>query len=671
MIIKPKDVKNNSPLSIIIHTSSIEIKPISWMEDVSVFVKKRSYRWDRGSWFREIGPLSGSVYDRYIEICCDLLIDGFIIDIPENVIEDIENQNYQEECTTWILEGRGEFKGWFRLWWKRSSIDYWNTARNFLTDNKYDHGTSCLCVPAIHYKEIEDFAEIHGFQFNSLSKIILAEAKKTSEEYLVLNLVKKQQSKRKKQSYQAIDFSDKTYREFTIGTKTKLYPHQATAVSKLIKLKIGGLFMDMGTGKTRTAIEMIINRQTTISNVVWLCPVSLKETIYQEILKHTNTKKNQITKFDDNTEISNIKQTFWNIIGIESLSSSDRVILTMNHILNEESFVIIDESSYIKGHNSKRTLRATSLAEKSKYRLILTGTPLTQGVVDLYSQMRFLSPDILGYKSFYSFARKHLEYSEKYPDMIVNTKHTNLLAEKINPFVYQVTKKECITLPDKLYDTIYYSMSDEQRSAYEQCKYDILLSKDVDSFDSYVIFQLFSALQQITSGFRIDGENIIEYKHDRINKLLNVINNIDSNEKIIIWCKYRYSVQTIYNHLDDCSVLYGDLSESKRNGEIEKFRNENRFLVATQATGGHGLTLNESKYSIFYENEFKYSNRIQAEDRNHRIGQDFNVTYIDISCTNSIDERITSSLNKKGNVVADFKRKLDTIKNKERFIKRL
>lgn len=154
--------------------------------------------------------------------------------------------------------------------------------------------------------------------------------------------------------------------------------------------------MEMGTGKSRTAIELVARRLPRIDRVIWFCPVSLKETVRQEILKHTDCAPADIHVFSDRTNERNVPPALWHIVGIESMSLSDRVTLAVNKLITSRTFVILDESSYIKGHRAKRTMRITELSKRARYRLILTGTPLSQGVVDLFAQMRFLSPKILG-----------------------------------------------------------------------------------------------------------------------------------------------------------------------------------------------------------------------------------------------------------------------------------
>lgn len=471
-------------------------------------------------------------------------------------------------------------------------------------------------------------------------------------------------------------------------TMTELMPWQEAAVNKLKPTRVGGLFMEMGTGKTLTAIEIIKQRAHKIDKVVWFCPVSLKSTIFLEILKHTDAK--DIYVFDEKTTSRNIPNMRWYIIGIESMSSSNRVVFAAKELITDKTFVILDESSYIKGHRAKRTERITLLAEKAKYRFVLTGTPISQGVEDLFSQMKFLSPQILGYRSWYTFANNHLEYSEKYPGMLVRTHNTEQLAAKIAPYVYQVTKEECINLPGKHYKTKYFRMTEEQQRAYATAKDEILLLIDVlDDFKPYTIFRLFGVLQQIASGFwnrRIckyhmqlseeDTFKFLTFPDNRLPSLFNIISQLPNDEKIIIWAKFRYDIDRIVSELRNCygpdsvAVFTGSTPQKDRQQEVEKFRGHARFFISTQSCGGHGLTLNEARHVIFFSNSFKYSERLQAEDRCHRFGQDHEVTYYDIIGP-GIDEKIWESISRKENVADSFKREVDAVKDEKAKLKDL
>lgn len=451
-----------------------------------------------------------------------------------------------------------------------------------------------------------------------------------------------------------------------MNLRTSLFEWQKPPVAKLIKSRVAGLFMEPGTGKTRTAIEFVYLRQARIDHVLWFCPVSLKETIHYEVLKHTDLDESQICMVNGQRSLPDV---FWYIVGVESIGSSTRVALLTANLITTRSFVVIDESTYIKGHRALRTRRLTTMAAKARYRMILTGTPLTQGVEDLYAQMRFLSPKILGYNSFYSFANNHLEYSEKFKGMILRAHNVGNLAAKVHPYTYQVTKNECMELPAKLYDGRYFSMTEQQRYYYELAKQTAwqLAEEANHDFDSYFIFRLFTWLQQVVSGFWNHEGQTIEIPHSRLDALSGVVDSLPAGEKLIIWCKYHYSIRGIVKMLDadygTVAQFHGDIGEYDRNRELDRFRADARFLVATQASGGHGLTLTESCYAVFYENEFKYANRLQAEDRQHRIGQARRPTYIDLICRNSIDERIEKAIAKKENLVQDFKRKVDAVKD--------
>lgn len=458
------------------------------------------------------------------------------------------------------------------------------------------------------------------------------------------------------------------------ATRTDLLPHQKAAVEKVRATRVSALFMDMGTGKSRTAIELVKLRAKKIDRVVWACPVSLKETIRYEIRKHTDCRDEDIFTFDGKVTDATVPlDRMWYIVGIESLSSSDRVTVTLNVVITDRSFVIVDESSYIKGATSNRTCRITRLSERALYRTILTGTPLSQGVVDLYSQMYFLSPKILGYRSFYSFARNHLEYHPDYPGLIVRSHNVPYLAEKIKPYVYQCTKNECLTLPGKLYEQYCTDLSDAQELEYGAAKtrfLDLLAQTEERGEDvsRMAVFKLFTELQTICCGFvRRDGVEVA-LENPRLDALMTAVRNVPGDEKVVVWGKYVFAVEQITAALrrefgdDAVALYYGALPPAKRNEELERFRSDARFLVATQSCGGHGLNLQFCHYQIFYANGFKYSERLQAEDRCHRHGQSRRVTYIDIHAYDTIDARIEDALGKKGNALRSFREEIERIK---------
>lgn len=467
------------------------------------------------------------------------------------------------------------------------------------------------------------------------------------------------------------------------NTTTALMTHQGHAVAKLTPLKVGALYMEMGTGKTRTTIELAKLRQHKIDRVIWFCPVSVKNTIAKEFLKHTTSSEQDMLVFKNstNSRTRGLSDKFWVVVGIESMSSSVRTISAIQKLITDKTMVVVDESTYIKGHRSYRTRRITLLAKIARYRMILTGTPMTQGPVDLFAQMNFLSPQILGYDSFYTFANNHLEYEQvRMPDgtkrdskRIRSTHNTDYLAARIAPYAYQIKKSECLDLPKKVYTSYEYDLSSDQRFAYEQAKERFavnLMNQDDWSTSSIAIFQLFSELQSIVCGFlTLDGRTVT-FDHGRVRLLEQTVADINPSERVVIWAKYHHCIDEITEALtasygEDAVARYdGRLSESRREKELQRWVNSGRFLVGTQAAGGHGLNeLVIASHVIFYANGFKYSERLQAEDRTHRIGQTKSCWYADLYAENTIDDRISSNLSTKGWTLKSFMTRMEQLKN--------
>lgn len=442
-----------------------------------------------------------------------------------------------------------------------------------------------------------------------------------------------------------------------ISLNTSLLPHQEQAVKKLLRLRIGALYMEMGTGKTRTALELAYQRfqKGKIERVLWLCPCSVKKTISNEIIKHVSGD-----------------MSIFQICGIETLSSSIKTNVNLRKFVEDfKTMLIVDESTLIKNHKAKRSKNIMALAEKCPYRLILNGTPVSQTEADLFSQWLVLDWRILGYQSFWSFSANHIEYDEKIPGKIKRCLNIGHLTDKIAPYTFQILKKECLNLPGKTYKTVYYEMRLSQKIHYDEVAHQLLM--DLNELEPHTIYRLFSGLQSVISGFEV-WEDINTFRlvrepffkepeeNPRIEKLLDIISRISG--KIVIYCKYTQEIQDITRLLNEiygegaAVPFYGGISQKKRQENIEKFEKEASFFVANKSCAGYGLNLQFCNYLIFYNNDWSYATRAQAEDRVHRIGQENNVHIIDICAENTLDERILSCLSRKESMVDSFKSNL-------------
>ena len=454
---------------------------------------------------------------------------------------------------------------------------------------------------------------------------------------------------------------------------TSLLPHQVAAVEKMRPSRVGALFMDMGTGKSLATIELgrLRFEAGKIDRVVWCCPVSLKRNTRDQILLHTNCTHDEVHVFDGKTTDDNMPSVPWHIVGLESIGSSSRVVMAFNALIDDRTMLVVDESSFIKGHRAKRTLRLTVIGANARYRLVLNGTPISQGVEDLYAQMTFLSEKILGYRSWYTFRSRHLQYSPRYHGKIDARLHTDWLSAKIAPYVYQVTKDECLELPDKTYAWTSVELTADQENYYRHAK--AVFADEISNIDTddtgIAVYKLFGALQAIVSGvvpagFTGAGESI---KNNKLDELCRLVGSMP-DEPIVIWVRYRASIVDVCKEIEgSCgrtvSRYYGDMSEAKRDESLQEWRRNRGVLVATMSCGGFGLTLTEAAYCIFYSNSFKYAERLQAEDRLHRIGQARNVLYTSIWANCGIEDRIASALARKEDALDVFRREVDAVRS--------
>ena len=436
--------------------------------------------------------------------------------------------------------------------------------------------------------------------------------------------------------------------------KTGMYNHQKVAVEKLSHLKVGALYMEMGTGKTRTAIELIAKRYNAgkVNHILWLCPCAVRTTIRAELEKHIGGDT-----------------SMFSVYGIESLSSSDRLYLHLLDMAQEyKLFLIVDESNLVKNPMAIRTERITEISKLCEYKMILNGTPISRCEADMFAQWYILDWRILGYQSYWSFAANHLEYDKDIPGRIRRVLDVDYLVKKIAPYTFQVKKSECLDLPEKTYTKWGYYISDEQADEYAESK-DIYLNF-LDELRSDTIYKLFTALQHVVSGRRVlTGPNekmktapIFKKPRDnpRIGELLEIIKRME-DKKTIIWCRYTHEIKDIAKILREdygegsTVEYYGELTKKKREESIDKFTNKARFFVANKTCAGYGLNLQFCSLMIFYSNDWDWATRSQAEDRIHRIGQKDTVSIIDIYAYGTIDERIMDCLERKEGLVDWFR----------------
>ena len=449
--------------------------------------------------------------------------------------------------------------------------------------------------------------------------------------------------------------------------KTKPFQHQRDA------LNAGGLhldyayFMEMGTGKTKVAIDnaAFMKKNMWIDWVIVIAPNSVYRNWIDEIQKHSDA--NVIHVHKDKSIYGDMvrhpeRALKWFLINVEALSHKSGVeklksLLTRK---NCRHLMILDESTTIKNRSAKRTRNICKLGKLADYRRILTGSPITKSPLDLYTQCEFLSPQLLGFDSFFTFRARYavmqqIEMGGR--QMLFPKYYTNLdeLTEKLKTFSFRVRKKDCLDLPDKLYTVRKINLTVKQAEIYNRLKKFAYatINQDEVSFANKLTEIL--RLHQVTNGFVKSDDGTIQIFDDcpKLKELMDILE--DTEGKFIIWANYVQNIKTIIKKLKEkygansVVSIFGEVSTEDRQQAVTKFQNDNscRFFVGNPSTGGYGLTLTSASYVVYFSNSYNLEVREQSEDRAHRIGQDKNVTYIDLIAENTIDEFIVSALDKK------------------------
>jgi len=234
------------------------------------------------------------------------------------------------------------------------------------------------------------------------------------------------------------------------------------------------------------------------------------------------------------------------------------------------------------------------------------------------------------------------------------------LSEIVKRFSYRVLKEDCLDLPPKNWTKRHIQLSKEQQKVYDEMKKTALATLNGKVTSTMTVITQLMRLQQITCGhFVADDGTTQEIKNNRITELMDVLDEIEG--KAIIWGHWQKDIQNMVSEIEKVhgpgSVVsyYGLTPQDERQDNIRKFQSDPkcRFMVGTPSTGGYGITLTAANTVIYYSNGYDLEKRLQSEDRAHRIGQKKSVTYVDLICEETVDEKIVKALRKKINIASE------------------
>lgn len=460
--------------------------------------------------------------------------------------------------------------------------------------------------------------------------------------------------------------------------KTKPFEHQLTIFNNSRDLYFYGLLAEQGTGKSKIIIDTAAYLFTTgkidamfiiAPNGVhynWVAneiPAHMPDAVnWRAAVWHSTMNKTQREEFNLVFEQGNHLRIVAANVEAYSTESKKAAIMTKQFLSGMRVLLVLDEAHKIKKPGAKRTKTIMRLSRSATYRRIATGTAITKGPLDLYTQMRFLSDAILGYDNYYSFRARYAQLKEmtnpitgKKFQTVTGYLNLDELTCNIAPHTVRVLKSECLDLPPKLYERRYVELGKEQKRYYNDMRKHLLVELHQGQCTAQIALTKLLRLQQIVGGFLPVDEGAVYAIKDnrRIDAVLDILEGIEG--KVIIWAKFRAEITAIKKAIELeygrgwCCEYHGGVSKDDRAKAMQAFQNDvlPNVFIANQQTGGTGLTLHAASHVIYYSNDFSLELRLQSEDRAHRIGQSKSVTYYDLEAQGTIDTRVINVLREK------------------------
>ena len=455
--------------------------------------------------------------------------------------------------------------------------------------------------------------------------------------------------------------------------KADLYKHQVRAANMAMiqfaaKQPAGfGLLFEMGCGKTLTAIAIMgtlyIRRE--ITRVLVVAPTSVCSVWPHDLaafaafpfqasvlLGEKEKRLEALCKLTDWPDTAN--RLLVAVINYEATHREGILEALQDY---DADLIICDESQRIKNPKAAQSKAVQQLGDAARFRLILSGTPVQNSVMDLYSQYRFLDPAVFG-TNFYTFRNRYCQMGGYGGHEITGYQHMDELVKKEHSIALRVTKAECLDLPAETFVRRYVRLDPDAYRLYAQiARTSCAALESGGHITAATVLTRLLRLMQLTGGFIQEDEAdtprpVSTAKLDALDDILEDYVR-ESGHKLVIFARFRAEIDAICGLLSRRGIRYGRIDGTvpmeQRGAVVEDFQQnpDPMAFVAQIQTAGLGITLHAASAAVFYSLDFNYANYAQALARIHRIGQAHPVTYIHLLAEHTIDDQVLDALERK------------------------
>jgi SNF2 family DNA or RNA helicase len=458
-----------------------------------------------------------------------------------------------------------------------------------------------------------------------------------------------------------------------------LWDHQKEAILRATAEGVTNfaLFMEMGTGKSRTLLEILrhhYNKEKKILRTVIVAPIIVLPNWKDEFKKFTKIPEDKIHILEGS--IKSKADQLRNLDGIIVCNYDMFVRKEFTDALIEwcPKIVVLDESHKIKCPQAKRTKNILKLSQsmgKNGYRYILTGTPATNSQMDVWSQFFFLDhgdtfgAHFFGFRAAYFININQFKsgVGKNFPLYVAKKGIDEEINRRIKSKASIVKKEQCLTLPPFITVEIEVPMSPSQRKAYDAMKKDFITFINDKAAVASIALTKIIRMQQILSGFcKMEDDSIELFDSPRARILGELLSDISRSGKVICWSVFHQDYYTIRKVCEQHGLgyreIHGKLHQTEKLLSLKQFKEEKdvHVLIASPAAAGAGLNIVEAKYAVWFSRNFNLEQEQQASSRNHRHGSQIHssITKYDLVCRGTLDEVILTALKDKKNMAANI-----------------
>lgn len=461
--------------------------------------------------------------------------------------------------------------------------------------------------------------------------------------------------------------------------ETPLWKHQVDAIERAKDVNEFALFMEPGTGKTRTMLEILrlhYNSKQKITKTLIVAPLIVVKNWSVEIAQYTKIQKEKV-HFLDGT-ISNKAR---------EIQEKDGIVIVNYDVFIKEEFakavikwnpdiLILDESHRCKDPKSKRTknlLKISRAMHPTSRRFLLTGSPITNTQMDLWSQFYILDRGATFGESYFGFRNAYFinvnalkpKDGRYYPLWVAKQGIDEILNTKIKHKSAIVKKSECLDLPPLIRQEIEVPLSPQQKKLYQEMKRDFITFVNDKAAAASIALTKILRMQQILSGFlKMEDGTIERLDNPRARILGELLGDICGSSKTIVWSVFHEDYATIRDICEQLGIGYAEahglVQHSEKEINIERFKTEDscRVLIGSPAAIGIGINLVQAQCSIWYSRNFSLEQDEQATARNYRGGSEIHssITRYDLVVPSSLDALILTALRDKKSIVENVLR---------------